>query len=333
MHAVLTRISDRLEIVTVPRREQDGAFARDVAAGLRAPLKTIPSKYFYDDLGSTLFDAITYLPEYYLTRAEMEIVREQGWDIVRSLEQPIEFLELGSGTAVKTRMLIGEAIRAQGRLRYSPIDISSETLKNVAKQLVDAFPTLTVRAYAADYFDVLQPGNLQFDRRVMAMLMGSNLGNYDPLAQVGLLRALGTCLSSGDGLLLGADAKKDRKTLELAYNDPTGVTSAFNKNLLGRVNRELGANFDLNHFDHVVQYDEQRGVVDSYLQSTRAQRVSVAQLGIEVAFERGERIHTESSYKFDLDGIAGLGRAAGFSLRKSWFDAQQRFGVHLLVRD
>jgi L-histidine N-alpha-methyltransferase len=333
MHAGLTRISERLEIITVPRREVEGAFARDVVNGLRAFPKTLPSKYFYDDLGSALFDAITYLPEYYLTQAELEILRESGWEIVRALEEPVEFLELGSGTAVKTRALIGEAIRAQGTLRYSPIDIAAETLKTVAEQLVEAFPTLTVRAYAADYFDVLEMANLSFDRRVLAMLMGSNLGNYDPPAQLALLRRLGDNLCSGDALLLGADSKKDRVTLELAYNDPTGVTAAFNKNLLGRINRELGGTFDLNAFDHVVEYDERRGSVDSFLQSRRAQRVEIAHLGIEVDFEPGERIHTESSHKFDLDTISALGKAAGFRLGRSWFDAKKRYGVHLLVRD
>ncbi len=155
MQSTLTTVSDRLEIVTVPHLAKTATFAEDVASGLDGSPKSLSSKYFYDDLGSAIFDAITHLPEYYLTRAETEILHESGWEIVRSLEEPVEFLELGSGSAVKTRVLIDEAIRAQGSLRYSPIDISAEALEASARGLVDAYPQLRIRAYAADYFDVL----------------------------------------------------------------------------------------------------------------------------------------------------------------------------------
>lgn len=328
----LTRVSDRLEIVTLPARERVG-FAEDVARGLTAEHKVLPSKYFYDEIGSMLFDAITLLPEYYLTRAETEILHEWGWEIVRSLDGPVEFLELGSGSAVKTRLLIDEALRAQGSLRYSPIDISSEALRSSAVALAEAYPALRVRAYAADYFDVLDSPQLTFERRVLAMFMGSNIGNYSPSAAAALLERLAGKLRPGDGLLLGADKKNDRATLEAAYDDPTGVTAAFNKNVLARINRELGGTFDVRAFEHVARYDEERGCVRSYLEAREAMHVRVESLNLDVAFARGERIHTESSYKFDTAQIADVARSAGFRLASSWSDRANRFGVYLLARE
>jgi len=332
MHSTLTTISDRLEIVTVPHTARTATFGEDVAAGLGAPQKHLSSKYFYDDLGSALFEAITHLPEYYLTRAETEILHESGWEIVRALEEPVEFLELGSGSAVKTRILIDEALRAQGTLRYSPIDISVDALESSARSLVDAYPQLTVRGYAADYFDVLGSPELTHERRVLAMFMGSNIGNYDPDSAAALLKKMNASLRPGDGLLIGADLKKDPGVLEAAYDDPAGVTSAFDKNVLGRINRELGGTFDVRAFDHVAIYDEARGVVESYLESTRAQRVRVEALGLTVTFAAGERIHTESSYKFDRDSMARMVEAAGFTLAKTWTDGADRFGVHLCIK-
>jgi dimethylhistidine N-methyltransferase len=333
MHPTLTRFSDRLEIVSVPHSAHVVSFGEDVAAGLRASPKRLSSKFFYDELGSALFEAITHLPEYYLTRAETEILAESGWQIVRALEEPVEFLELGSGSAMKTRVLIDEALRAQGSLRYSPIDISADALRSSAVSLVDAYRALRIRAYAADYFDILGSPHLTFEGRVLAMFMGSNIGNYDPPSARALLLRVAASLRTGDGLLIGADLKKDRATLEAAYDDPTGVTAAFNKNLLGRINRELGGMFDLRDFVHVARYDEVRGCVDSYLEARRAHRVRIAALELEVQFDEGERIHTESSYKFDREAMAELGAASGFTLKTTWTDAASRFGVHLLIRE
>ncbi len=332
MHSTLTTISDRLEIVTVPRLVRTATFAEDVAAGLAPAGKRLPSKYFYDDLGSALFDAITHLPEYYLTRAETEILHESGWEIVRALEEPVEFLELGSGSAIKTRILIDEALRAQGSLRYSPIDISADALESSARSLADAYPQLRIRGYVADYFDVLGSPELTRERRVLAMFMGSNIGNYDPASADALLKKMNRSLLPGDGLLIGADLKKDPAILEAAYDDPTGVTAAFNKNLLARMNRELGASFDLRAFEHVAAYDPVRGAVDSFLESTREQRVRIEALDLEVSFAEGERIHTESSYKFDRESMARAVEAAGFRLTKTWTDADERFGVNLCIK-
>lgn len=330
--SIRTAVSDRFELITVPQSRGVPSFADDVARGLRSAPKRLPCKYFYDEVGSALFDAITRLPEYYLTAAEAEILAESGWQIVRLLDAPVDFLELGSGSAVKTRLLIGEALRVQTELCYSPIDISTEALRQSSLALVEAYPGLRVRAYAGDYFDVLDSHAVRLERKTLAMLMGSNIGNYEPDEALELLRLLAGALRPGDGLLLGADLKKDRATLELAYNDPAGVTAAFDRNLLARINRELGADFDVRNFAHVSHYDEVRGSVDSFLQARDASVVFVRDAGLRVQFAAGERIHTESSYKFTDEDVTRIGAAAGFRREYGWHDRRNRFSLHLFVR-
>ncbi|MDQ2681380.1 MAG: L-histidine N(alpha)-methyltransferase [Candidatus Eremiobacteraeota bacterium] len=332
MSAMLTRVSDRLEIIAALQPVHIPSFAEDVVAGLTASQKTLPSKYFYDELGSVLFDAITVLPEYYLTRSETEILRRYGWEIVRSIGGPVELLELGSGSATKTRILIEEMLRVQPSLRYSPIDISPEALRASAVALVGAYSGLSITGYAADYFAILGTPQLAFRKRVLALFLGSNIGNYEPGVAARLLRTLAKSLRTSDGLLIGADLKKDRATLELAYDDPTGVTAAFNKNLLARINRELDADFDLATFRHIAQYDDHHGRVDSFLESTRAQQVRIGGLNALIDFGAGERIHTESSYKFSIEDIAAIGAEAGFELARTWMDDAGRFSVNLLTR-
>lgn len=328
----ITALSDRFELVTVPRCHGVPSFAEDVAQGLRGTPKRLSSKYLYDAVGSALFDAITQLPEYYLTRAETEILSEWGWQMVRLLDAPVDFLELGSGSAVKTRLLIGEALRVQDDLRYSPIDISTEAIRASSMALVETFPTLWVRAYAGDYFDVLESVPVRSERKMLAMLMGSNIGNYEPEDAKTLLGLLGRALRPGDGLLLGADLKKDRATLELAYDDPAGVTAAFDRNLIARISRELDADLDPRQFFHVAHYDEERGSVDSFLQAREAVVAHIRAAGVQIAFEAGERLHTESAYKFADEDIAQLCKPAGFTSEAVWHDRAHRFSVHLLVR-
>jgi dimethylhistidine N-methyltransferase len=325
-------VSDRLKITHPRKVAADSSFARDVDRGLSASPKTLSSKYLYDQVGSALFDAITVLPEYYLTRAETAVLREWGWEMVRSIGNPIEFLELGSGSAVKTRLLIEEALRVQRALRYSAIDISTDALEASARALVAAYDGLTVHAYSGDYFALLENGKFEREQRVLAMFMGSNIGNYEPAQAKRLMTLLGSALRSGDGLLLGADLKKDPAVLQLAYDDPAGVTAAFTKNVLGRINRELGGTFDLRDFRHVAEYDEARGAVDSFLVALEARTVRIAALNRDVAFAPGERIHVESSYKFSLEDLARLAAGAGFELSRTWTDREERFSVNLLVR-
>jgi dimethylhistidine N-methyltransferase len=331
MEMSATTISDRLEILAGPQPRKSASFADEVRLGLSAPSKHLASKYFYDELGSALFDAITVLPEYYLTRAETEILREWGWEIVRAIGNPMDFVELGSGSAVKTRILIDEALRVQRTLRYCPIDISTEALRASAQSLVTAYAALKITAYAGDYFAVLGAGLLARSERILAMFMGSNIGNYEPAQARELLGGIARSLKKGDGLLLGVDLKKDPRVLQLAYDDPAGVTAAFNKNLLGRINRELGGNFDLHAFRHITLYDEEHGAVRSYLEARREHDVYIEALGFTAQFTKGERIHTESSYKYSLEDVGELAKAVGLQLQRSWLDRGRRFCVALLA--
>jgi L-histidine N-alpha-methyltransferase len=325
-------VSDRFELVTVPRAKGVPSFAEDVVAGMTSTPKRLSSKYHYDDVGSALFDVITRLPEYYLTRAETEILSDWGWQIVRLLDAPLDFLELGSGSAVKTRLLIGEALRVQDYLLYSPIDISTEAVCASSMALVESYPALRVRAYAGDYFDVLESQRVVSDRKMLAMFMGSNIGNYEPHETHRLLALLGSALRRGDGLLIGTDLKKDRATLERAYDDPIGVTAAFNLNVLARINRELDADFDIEKFQHIAHYDERRGSVDSFLEAQERMPVRIRRADLKITIEAGERIHTESSYKFADEDVARLAEGAGFAHQSVWHDCAKSFSVHLLVR-
>jgi L-histidine N-alpha-methyltransferase len=327
----LTQVGDRLQLYQASEPLRTATFADDVRSGLTAREKRLAPKYLYDDLGSTLFEAICLLPEYYLTRAETEILTRDAGAMIESFGVPLELVELGSGSAQKTRILIEEVLRRQAHLSYHPIDISPGALIASASGLIRQFDRLSVTAYASDYFDVLANVRLRTSQRVLALFLGSNVGNYEPQRASELLRTLSSAFRPGDGLLLGVDLKKDPRVLELAYNDPTGVTAAFNKNLLGRINRELGGTFDQRTFSHVAHYDAEKGSVDSFLVAGHAHRVSIESLDLTVSFAQGEAIHTESSHKFSSSDVAAMAAASGFIVRGEWRDAAQRFSVALLV--
>ncbi len=324
-------VGDRVLLYRAPEPARVESFADDVRSGLTAERKHLPPKYFYDALGSALFEAICELPEYYLTRAETEILERYASDMVGSLAGPIEIVEFGSGSARKTRFLIEAALAAQSRLDYHPIDISAAALIASASTLAAEFPGLNVTAYASDYVEVLRSARLRTSKRVLALFLGSNIGNYDPAAAQRLLRAMSESFKPGDALLLGTDLKKDPSVLERAYNDPTGVTAAFDRNVLGRINRELGGAFDLDAFEHAARYDGVRGCVDSFLVAQRGMNVPIERLGIDVRLHARETIHTESSHKFDAADVAVLAASSGFRVARSWTDAGARFAVTLLV--
>jgi dimethylhistidine N-methyltransferase len=327
----LTPIGERLLLYRAPAPRQTASFADDVRAGLSAPQKRISPKYFYDELGSALFEAICFLPEYYLTRAETEILERFAPAIFDALDGPIDLVEFGSGSARKTRYLIGELLRRQARGDYKPIDISPTALIDSARALVSEYDRLDVSAYAADYFDVLVNARLRTSNRVLALFLGSNIGNFEPQEAEALLSAMSAAFKPGDALLLGTDLKKLPRVLELAYNDPTGVTAAFDKNLLGRMNRELGGHFDLDAFEHIARYDVARGVVESFLVARRGQTVRIDALDMEARFVAAETIHTESSYKFAPDDVVRLAARSGFRVEQRWTDSAERFAVSLLV--
>lgn len=307
-------------------------FAEDVRAGLTASPKTLPPKYFYDELGSALFEAICLLPEYYLTRAEAEILTARAGEIIAAVE-PSRLVELGSGTALKTRYLI-EAGLSRSTLAYSAIDISESVLLATAKALSAQYPALSVRSYQGDYYDGLRqlasdqpPGR---NTRTLALFLGSNIGNFDPPQALRLIRAIRDAMAGDDALLLGTDLKKDPRVLEAAYDDSIGLTAAFNRNILARINRELGGRFDIASFAHRARYDREAGRIEMHLQSLTDQRVAIESLPLTVSFTTGETIHTESSYKFSLDDVARLAESAGFTLAQSWSDQAGRFACNLL---
>jgi dimethylhistidine N-methyltransferase len=327
---------NRIVIRSLADGSDIGSFADDVRQGLTSTPRSIPPKYFYDDLGSQLFIAICRLPEYYLTRAESEILRHHADEIVASFGWPVRILELGSGSAEKTRYLIEAALSRQGTLHYVPVDISPVSLEQSGAELLRAYPDLSITGYAADYFTALTamaetgvpgPG----DTRTMALFLGSNIGNFNQDETLAFLRAVRQVLRRGDALLVGADLKKSPDVLVAAYDDALGVTAAFNLNLLARMNRELDGNFDVKKFAHRAVWNESQGRMEMYLLSRVDQSVRLGALDLDVQLAEGESIHTENSYKFDLDQLSDYARSSGFTLARTWFDSQHLFSFNLFA--
>ena len=317
----------RFVLLRAPAPEND--FAHDVRTGLTAPRKALPPRWFYDALGSSLFDTICFLPEYYVMRAEAEVLTASRKEIVAELGPQVRLVELGSGAARKTRILLDEMTPAE----YVAVDIDEEMLQRSGRDLLHEYPNLPITAIRSDFMRPSVPLSLlsHDERRTVVLFLGSTIGNLDPEESVAMLRDLRGALNPGDALLLGADLRKDRAILEPAYDDPLGVTAAFNLNLLGRINRELGGHFDLAAFRHRAFYDEVRGRIEMHLVSTRVQRVAIDALALEVPFAEGETIHTESSYKHDAATLAALASASGFTVEKTWTDARRWFADVLLT--
>ena len=326
--------SDRLRIHCPGREEQADQFAEDVRSGLSAAKKYLQPKYFYDELGSRLFEAICWLPEYYLTRAEREILRTMADEIVASVRSPARLVELGSGSGEKTRYLIEALLNKQAQLHYLPIDISRVSVELSSKELLRLYPALHITGYVSDYFTAMQAlreSEASPNERTIALFLGSNIGNFGPEEQHQFLTEVRRVLKAGDALLLGADLKKSPSVLIPAYDDALGVTAAFNLNLLGRINRTLGGNFDISRFHHQAVYNEEDGRIEIYILSRQAQKVFIKNLDLAVSFEEGERIHTENSYKFDLEQLARLAKETGFDLERTWYDSEQRFSFNLFA--
>jgi dimethylhistidine N-methyltransferase len=306
-------------------------FAHDVRLGLTASPKTLAPKYFYDALGSQLFEAICLLPEYYLTRSETEIFANHASEIVAKLPGPLTIAELGSGSSLKTRLLIEAILKRQNQLHYQPIDISSTILEQSAIMLLGSYQNLRVTALSADYTRGLHSILRSKGEKLLILFLGSNIGNYKPDDALDLLRAIRRSVDHGDGLLLGADLKKSAAVLELAYDDPLGVTKAFNLNLLLRINRELGGDFDVTRFAHRATYNKNLGCIETHLISRLEQKVEIAGLALQVDFYEGETIHTESSYKYDFSQLESLAKSSGFESVGTWLDQNERFSCNLWI--
>lgn len=302
------------------------ALRKDVLGGLTADPKWLPPKWFYDDRGSELFDEITRLPEYYPTRAERAILDERAGAIAAAAGADT-LVELGAGSAEKTRLLL-DALREAGTLRrYVPVDVSEGALRQAATSILADYPGLAVHAVVADFEQHLDqlPGG---GRRLIAFL-GGTIGNLVPAERAVFLRRLRATVQPGETVLLGTDLVKSPDVLVPAYDDAAGVTAEFNKNVLHVVNRELKADFDPDQFAHVAVWDPRAEWIEMRLRSLRDQRVRIELLNLEVAFARGEELRTEVSAKFRREGIAAELAAAGFELTEWWTDPQNRFGLSL----
>lgn len=307
----------------------DRSLRADVLAGLTSTPKELPPKWFYDDVGSELFDKITRLSEYYPTEAEREILRERA-SLIVALSGADTFVELGSGTSDKTRVLL-EAFGATGQLRrFVPFDVSEGTLRDAAASIAATWPRLEVHGVVGDFDHHL--AEIPSEGRQLTAFLGGTIGNYKSEARARFLAALADRMAPGDTLLLGTDLVKDVDRLELAYDDPAGVTAAFNKNVLAVINRELGADFDLDAFEHVATFDREHEWMDLRLRSLTDQRVHVAELDLVVAFVAGEEMRTEVSAKFRPERIEAELGAAGLHLVESWTDRNGDYALSLARR-
>lgn len=306
-------------------------FARDVREGLSSNPKQLFPKYLYDVLGSKLFDAICHVEEYYLTGAETEILSRHADEMVSAVPNCQALIELGSGSAEKSRKVIEALLRIQPSLLFVPIDISPSALEESSHALLQAYPALRIEAYAADYFDALSALKPPPQGRALVLFLGSNIGNFQKQDAKTFLRAIRDVLRPGDALLIGADLKKDQDTLERAYNDALGVTRSFILNQLARINREFGADFDLWAFGLRSVYNDNQGRIDVYLESLRDQSVKMPGLDLEITLKAGERIHMENAYKYNLDELSSMAEATGFIRQQTWFDQAKRFSSNLFV--
>jgi L-histidine N-alpha-methyltransferase len=302
------------------------ALAADVRAGLGATPKTLPPKWFYDDRGSELFDAITRLPEYYPTRTERSILVAHAADIAARTGADT-LVELGSGTSEKTRLLL-DALTTAGTLeRFVPFDVSEQTLRDAADAVADEYDGVAVHAVVGDFEHHLDriPGG---GRRLVAFL-GSTIGNLTPAMRARFLADLAAGLAPGDALLLGTDLVKDPARLVAAYDDAAGVTAEFNRNVLHVIDRELDADFDPDTFTHVAVWDFDHEWIEMRLRTERAQHVTIGALGLAVDFAAGEELRTEISAKFRREGVATELATAGFELREWWTDPAGDFALSL----
>jgi L-histidine Nalpha-methyltransferase len=310
------------ELIALP------SFAVDVEQGLSSSPKTLPCKLFYDQAGSALFEQITRLPEYYLTRTELEILCERSGEIAEEVGPGVTVVELGSGTATKTTTLLQAFSRRQLRVQYFPVDISPAALAEARQRVESQCTRVSVRPVVADFgngFGFLKG----IAGRKLVLYLGSSIGNFDPGPAVEMLSQIRSQLAPGDALLLGTDLVKDPSILVPAYDDAQGVTQQFDRNILARLNRELGAHFDLEFFRHKAIWNPEESRMEISLESLRPQTVSLDLLNQCVKFANGERIHTEHSYKYTMPMVREMLELSGFSLSATWFDRRNWFALHL----
>ncbi len=318
------------EVVFYDYQPETADFHAEALAGLRGEPKSLSPKFFYDKRGSELFDRICELDEYYPTRTETGILERYAAEIAGLIGEDCSLIEYGSGSSRKIRVLL-DALG--GRLTYIAIDISKQHLLESAQELSDSYPELEVIAVCADYskpFELPQPSRRSTGKRVV-FFPGSTIGNFSPAEARRFLRTTAGQVGPGGSLLIGVDLKKDPALLNAAYNDSEGVTAAFNKNLLRRMNAELGSDFDLASFRHKAFYNGDAGRIEMHLESLKEQRVRLN--GDSIRFRAGETIHTENSYKFDVEQFHAMAAEAGFRAERVWTDARRLFSLHYLTSE
>ncbi|SHM32281.1 L-histidine N(alpha)-methyltransferase [Rhodanobacter sp. OK091] len=296
--------------------------------GLSAKPKRLPSWLFYDERGSALFDEICEQPEYYLTRCEIALMDEHAASIADTLGSDVRLVEYGSGNARKTGMLLDHL---QAPVAYVPVEISSEPLRQSVERLAGAFPQLPLQPLCADFSKPLRlPIPPRAPRRTVVYFPGSTIGNFENREAAALLRKMRNEMGDAGGILIGVDLKKDPAVIEAAYNDRAGVTAEFTLNMLARLNREIGSNFDLSAFAHRAHYNPMAGRIETHIVSRRQQQVKVGR--VNVAFRADEAIQVEYSCKYSLEDFAALAARAGLAVQRVWTDAEQMFSVQYLVR-
>ncbi len=310
------------------------AIAMEVVNGLSQRPKTLSPWLFYDEAGSRLFEEITELPEYYVTRTERQILVKHAPEIVALAAggRDLSIIELGAGTATKTGLLLDAAVAQQGSVTYYPIDVSETALAEARTRLESEMPEVTVEPIVADYTEGMRQNkaaSVANAGRRLVLYIGSSIGNFAPADALDVLRGVRAQLMPGDSLLLGTDMVKDTQTLLAAYDDAAGVTAKFNMNVLVRINRELDGGFDPKLFRHQARWNEEHSRIEMHLQSSVAQKVLIRALDMEVRFAVGETIHTENSYKFTDPRVLALLSRAGFKLRQQWSDQNKWFTVYL----
>lgn len=305
--------------------------ASAVCEGLVSRPKWLPSWLFYDTAGSQLFNQITELPEYYLTRTERAIFAERAGEIIglAAESDALRLVELGAGSADKTRLLLTAAVNRQDTVFYEPVDVSASALEEAQERIEREIPGVLVTPRVEDYTKGLELDSASFGERRLVLYIGSSIGNFEPEEAEALLKNVRAALAPGDSLLLGVDLAKDEATLLAAYDDAAGVTAAFNLNLLARINRELGADFQLRRFCHKAFYDEDKGWIEMHLESLAAQLVHVGRERFR--FDAGETIHTEISCKYSVEEFRAVAHSAGFEPEQTWIDAAGLFSVHGMI--
>jgi dimethylhistidine N-methyltransferase len=303
-----------------------GEFASDVVAGLTATPKRLSPKYFYDHAGSALFEKITELPEYYPTRREIDILNERAGDIAALVPKGAALIEFGSGSSTKTRIVLSAA-RSLGA--YVPVDISAQFLHQQMASLRRDYPKLSLYPVAGDFTKPFELPTAVTHTPRIGFFPGSTIGNFEPHEACAFMRHAGTILGRGATFIVGVDLVKDTTVLQKAYNDSKGITANFNLNLLARINRELGAKFNLACFEHHALFNRERSRIEMHLASLKRQRVKVC--GECIDFRAGETIHTENSYKYSVESFGALARGAGWTPKAVWTDADNYFSVHVLT--